>query len=145
MRLALDRCGRRADVALDVCVIDRLSTGAALLDAGDEFCECLQRCNELLVLVRYFDHDASHGASPVESPREALDGTALPQLSSRALAYAAFRISSPLLRMRSTPLRYTLHHFAAGQSRDGSGGVIRSELQFQYNGPIGDCSSWNPL
>jgi hypothetical protein len=62
--------------------------------------------------------------------------------------------------MRMTvSLRYTLHHFAAGQSRDGCDGVIRSGLQFQCNGqdwvtpvdtsaqsgPIGECSSWNPL
>src|SRR5512138_1710912 len=99
----LDRCDGGADLALDLRVIDRLSSGASRSDLNDELDELLHDEHKLVVLIRHFDHDASHGASSVESLKQPLDGTALPQLSSRALAYAAFRISSSLLRMRSTP------------------------------------------
>lgn len=95
MGLALDQGGRRTDLALDVRVIDRLSAGAAFLDPDEDLDELFQRIHELLVLVRHFDHDASHRASSVESPKQALDGTALPQLSSRR-GYIRPRSGSPL-------------------------------------------------
>src|SRR5207237_3121230 len=81
MGFTLDRSRRRSDLAFDVRVIDRFSSGAALLDLRDEPDQLFQREHKLLVSFRHFDHDASHGASSVESPRQALDGMALPQLS----------------------------------------------------------------